>query len=75
MSKELSWGLKECMGIAFLVNMSTIVLMVLELLKENQLLVLQVTYVWAQTPSLYLTYLMFASPLGEKWNRDTVALR
>ena len=32
---ELSWGLKECMGIAFLVNMSTIVLIALELLKEN----------------------------------------
>ena len=35
MFTELSWGLKECMGIAFLVNMSTIVLMALELLKEN----------------------------------------
>ena len=35
MSIELSWELKEYMGIAFLVSMSTIVLMALELLKEN----------------------------------------
>ena len=35
MFTELSWGLKECMGIVLLVNMSTIVLMALELLKEN----------------------------------------
>ena len=35
MSTKLSWGLKGCMGIAFVVNMSTIVLMVLKLLKEN----------------------------------------
>ena len=36
MSAELSCiGLQEYMGIAFLVSMSTIVLMALELLKEN----------------------------------------
>ena len=35
MSTELSLGLKGCMGIAYLVNMSTIVLRVLKQSREN----------------------------------------
>ena len=35
MSTELSWGLKGCMEIVYLANMSTIVLMVLKQLREN----------------------------------------
>ena len=69
MSTELSWGLKGCMGIVYLVNMSQ---RKLTSSLRGRLYMSSNTIIAPYISSLYF---MFARTLCAKWNRDTFVLR